>query len=59
METQTAKLNYLRIAPRKTRSVGDLIRGLPVNDAEAQLMVQTPPPGEGAFETLAFGGCEC
>ena len=37
---QTVKLNYLKIAPRKVRSVADLIRGLPVNEAEAQLMVQ-------------------
>lgn len=37
---QTAKLNYLKIAPRKVRSVADLIRGLSVNEAEAQLIVQ-------------------
>lgn len=37
---QTAKLNYLRIAPRKVRSVADLIKGLPVSDAEAQLLIQ-------------------
>lgn len=35
---QTAKLNYLKIAPRKVRSVADLIKGLSVNEAEAQLM---------------------
>jgi large subunit ribosomal protein L22 len=39
MITQTAKLNYLRIAPRKVRSVADLIRGLSVNNAEAQLLM--------------------
>jgi large subunit ribosomal protein L22 len=32
-----AKLNYLRIAPRKVRSVIDLIRGKEIKDAEAQL----------------------
>jgi large subunit ribosomal protein L22 len=39
MIKQTAKLNYLRITPRKTRSVADLLRGLSVNEAEAQLML--------------------
>lgn len=39
MQQQTAKLNYLRIAPRKVRSVADLIRGMSVNDAEAQLFM--------------------
>ena len=38
MKTQIAKINYLRIAPRKVRTVGDLVKGLPVNEAEAQLM---------------------
>lgn len=33
----TAKLNYLRIAPRKTRLVADVIRGLTVVQAEQQL----------------------
>lgn len=32
-----ASLNYLRIAPRKVRSVIDLIRGKAIVDAEAQL----------------------
>jgi len=52
METQTAKLNYLRIAPRKTRSVADLIRGLSVNDAEAQLMVQRRRPAKALVKLL-------
>ena len=33
-------MNYLRIAPRKVRQVADLIRGLSVNEAEAQLLFQ-------------------
>ena len=37
---QTAKLNYLKMAPRKVRSVADLIRGLPVSEAEAHLFMQ-------------------
>jgi large subunit ribosomal protein L22 len=39
MKTQTAKLNYLKISPRKARLVADLIKGLPVNEAEAQLLI--------------------
>lgn len=33
-----AKLNYLRIAPRKTRLVADLIRGMGVSEAKKQLI---------------------
>ncbi len=40
MPRQVAQLNYLRIAPRKVRSVAELIKGLPVNEAEAQLLLQ-------------------
>ena len=39
MKTQTAKLRYLKISPRKTRLVADLIKGLPVNEAEAHLLI--------------------
>lgn len=39
MTKQIAQLNYLRIAPRKVRLVADLIKGLPVNEAEAQLLL--------------------
>ena len=52
METQVAKLNYLRIAPRKVRSVGDLIKGLQVNDAEAQLLVQSRRPAKALLKLL-------
>jgi large subunit ribosomal protein L22 len=52
MEQQIAKLNYLRIAPRKVRSVGDLIKGLPVNDAEAQLLVQRRRPSKALLKLL-------
>ncbi|MDP3052867.1 MAG: 50S ribosomal protein L22 [bacterium] len=38
MKTQTAKLKYLKISPRKTRLVADLIKGLRANEAEAQLL---------------------
>ena len=39
MKTQTAKLNYLKIAPRKTRLVANVLKGLSVNEAEAQLLM--------------------
>jgi large subunit ribosomal protein L22 len=39
MKTQTAKLNYFKMAPRKARLIVNLIKGLPVNEAEAQLIV--------------------
>ena len=52
METQIAQLNYLRIAPRKVRSVGDLIKGLTVNEAEAQLLVQRRRPAKPLLKLL-------
>jgi large subunit ribosomal protein L22 len=52
MNPTTAKLNYLRMAPRKVRAVADLVRGLPVNDAEAQLMVQRRRPSKPLLKLL-------
>ena len=52
MKQPTAQLRYLRIAPRKVRSVADLIRGLPVQDAEAQLMVQRRRPAKPLLKLL-------
>lgn len=53
MPTQyTAKLSFLRQAPRKVRSVGDLIKGLPVNEAEAQLLAQTRRPSKALLKLL-------
>ena len=40
MAKQVAKLNYVKMAPRKVRLVADSIRGLSVNEAEAQLVSQ-------------------
>ncbi|MEK7464271.1 MAG: 50S ribosomal protein L22 [Patescibacteria group bacterium] len=37
----TAKLKYLRLPHRKTRFVANLIKGLPVDEAEAQLMLNS------------------
>ncbi|HEX4104302.1 MAG TPA: 50S ribosomal protein L22 [Candidatus Paceibacterota bacterium] len=55
MEEQTVKLNYLRMAPRKVRSVGDLIKGMPVTEAEAQLMVQRRRPAKALLKLLRSG----
>jgi large subunit ribosomal protein L22 len=38
IKNQKAVLRYARIAPRKARLVADLIKGLPLDQAEAQLM---------------------
>ena len=35
----SATLRYLRIAPRKTRAVANIIKKLPIGEAEAQLMM--------------------
>ncbi|RMD63189.1 50S ribosomal protein L22 [Candidatus Parcubacteria bacterium] len=40
MAEQRAIARYVRIAPRKVRAVAGLIRGLSVNEAEAQLLAQ-------------------
>jgi large subunit ribosomal protein L22 len=37
MMKQTAKLNHLRIAPRKVRLIASLMKGMTVNEAEAHL----------------------
>ncbi|HEY5221025.1 MAG TPA: 50S ribosomal protein L22 [Candidatus Paceibacterota bacterium] len=48
----SAKISFLRMAPRKVRSVGDLIKGLSVNEAEAQLLVQTRRPSKPLLKLL-------
>lgn len=40
MNETSAKLNFLRMAPRKVRAIADIIRGMSVNEAEAQLIFQ-------------------
>lgn len=52
MTEYKAKLNFLRMAPRKVRSVGDLIKGLPVNEAEAQLLMQSRRPAKPLLKLL-------
>lgn len=46
METQVAKLRYLRISPRKIRLVANLIKGMPVDEAEAELMLNPKRPSQ-------------
>lgn len=45
------KLNNIRIAPRKLRLLADLLRGLPVNVAEAELSLR-PQRGAGPLLKL-------
>ena len=52
MATQKAQLNYLKIAPRKGRLVADSIKGLAVNDAEAQLMLQPRRSAQALLKLL-------
>lgn len=40
MIKETVKLNYLHIAPRKVRLVAAALKGLSVNEAEAQLLLR-------------------
>lgn len=40
MATTTAKINYLKIAPRKVRLIANTLKGLSVSEAEAQLMLR-------------------
>lgn len=51
-KTAKANLRYLKIAPRKVRSVADLIRGKSVPQAQAQLMVQTRRSSEPLAKLL-------
>lgn len=52
MATQVAKLKYLKIAPRKVRAIAGLIRGLSVNEAEAQLMTSRRRPAASLLKLL-------
>ena len=40
MAQETVKLNQLHIAPRKVRLIADSIKGLSINEAEAQLILR-------------------
>jgi len=47
-----ASLNYLRIAPRKVRSVIDLVRGKEIKDAEMQLKFVTRKAAQPVLKLL-------
>src|SRR3989344_497327 len=49
---ETAHLNYLRVTPRKTRAIAGLLRGLTVNEAEAQLIMQNRRPAKPILKLL-------
>lgn len=52
IRTQTATLRYLHIAPRKVRSVADTLRGLSLNEAEAQLVIRASRPAKPLLKLL-------
>ncbi|HMB17313.1 MAG TPA: 50S ribosomal protein L22 [Candidatus Paceibacterota bacterium] len=47
-----AKLSYLRISPKKVRKVADVIRGMAVSEAEAQLLMSPRRPSENILKLL-------
>ena len=49
---QTAKLNYLHMAPRKVRFVAATLKGLSAQDAEAQLLLRNRRPAKPLLKLL-------
>ena len=52
MSQITAQLNYLRISPRKVRAVAELLKGLDVDLAEAQLRYLVRKPAKALLKLL-------
>lgn len=52
MKIAIAKLNYLRMAPRKVRLVANSMKGLPVNEAEAQLVMSPKKASDPLLKLL-------
>ncbi len=52
MNTVTAKLNYLKMSPRKVRLIASLVRGMSISDAEAQLFNQSRRAAEPLLKLL-------
>ncbi|MBI3589153.1 MAG: 50S ribosomal protein L22 [Candidatus Liptonbacteria bacterium] len=52
MPDQVAKLNYLRMTPRKIRLVADVLKGLSVNEAEAELLMQKKRAAKSLLKLL-------
>ena len=46
------KLNHLKIPPRKVRLLADVIRGLPLQEAEAKLMLSPRRPKDALIKLL-------
>lgn len=51
-KTATAKLNYLKMAPRKVRLMASVLKGLSVNEAYAQLAVNPKRSAEPLIKLL-------
>lgn len=47
-----AQLRHLRLTPRKTRAVADIVRGLSVNEAEARLILSPRRPSAPLLKLL-------
>ena len=56
MTQATAKLNFLQMAPRKVRLVAASIRGMAVNEAEAQLMFRSKRAAGPILKLLRSAG---
>ena len=52
MDQIKAQLNFLRIPPRKVRLLADVIRGLPVQEAEAKLILSPRRPKDALLKLL-------
>lgn len=48
----SARLNYLRMAPRKVRLLADSIKGLPIGEAEARLLLVHKKASQPILELL-------
>ena len=52
MNSETVKLNHLKMAPRKVRLVAGSLKGLSVNEAEAQLLVSSKKTSKPLLKLL-------
>lgn len=52
MSSATAVSRYIRVSPRKARYAADIVRGMKVEDAQAQLMFSKLKAGRLLLKTL-------
>lgn len=52
MNQTTAKLNYLKIAPRKVRLIANTLKGLSTQEAEAQLLLRVQRSAQPLLKLL-------